>query len=143
MRKTNRVLIVMLLIASFISTPIAMAAAPHSPQSNAYISSFASKVSATGNGQIKIEFETGGTGTMGTIGASVIKVYNQNGWVYTFNMSNLAYTSKMVGNNTTSFYGSVTYDGVSGNTYYAVVTHYAAKEGGSGTEVYTTNSVVA
>lgn len=35
------------------------------------------------------------------------------------------------------------YQGVEGNTYNALVTHYAAKGTGSGTENYTTNSVVA
>ena len=55
----------------------------------------------------------------------------------------ITYTSQMIGTKSTHFYGSVTYQGVEGNTYYATVTHYAAKGSGSGTEDLTSNSVVA
>lgn len=142
MKKTVRILLLMVLIISIMSTSVAMAYAL-TPRSNAYVSSFDNEITAIGDGKVKIEFETWGTGTMDKIGASTIKVYDQNGWVYSFFMSNPAYTSQMIGTKTTRFYGSVTYQGVEGNTYYATVTHYAAKGTGSGTEDYTTNSVVA
>ena len=143
MRRTIKVLIVTLLIVAVISPTVAMAATPQLPTSNAYISSFDNKMTATGGGQIKIEFETWGMGTVDKLGVSVISVYNQNGWVYTFSMSNPAYTDKMIGYDKLVFYGSVTYNGNAGDTYYAIVTHYAAKGTGSGTEILTTNSVVA
>lgn len=143
MKKILSFLCVVILITSIAAPPVALATMELSPMSNSYISDFTSNISALGNGKVKIEFTTTGTKSMDTIGASVIKVYDQNGWVYTFDKSNTAYTSKMVGNNTFAFTGSVTYDGQSGDTYYAIVTHYAAKGSGSGTENYTTNSVVA
>lgn len=142
MKKTMRTLLLMILIISIMSTSVVMAYAV-TPRSNAYVSSFDNEITAIGDGKVKIEFETWGTGTMDKIGASTIKVYDQDGWVYSFFMSNSAYTSQMIGTKTTHFYGSVTYQGVEGNTYHATVTHYAAKDGGSGTENYTTNSVVA
>lgn len=142
MKKTVRILLLMVLIISIMSTSVAMAYAL-TPRSNAYVSSFDNEITAIGDGKVKIEFETWGTGTMDKIGASTIKVYDQNGWVYSFFMSNPAYTSQMIGTKSTHYYGSVTYQGVEGNTYYATVTHYAAKGTGSGTEDYTTNSVVA
>lgn len=142
MKKTARTLLLMVLIISIMSTSFVMAYAA-TPRSNAYVSSFDNKISALGDGKIKIEFDTWGTGTMDKIGASVIKLYDQNGLVYTFKMSDSAYTSQMIGTKLTHYYGSVTYQGVEGNTYNALVTHYAAKGTGSGTENYTTNSVVA
>lgn len=142
MKKAARTLLLMVLIISIMSTSVVMAYAV-TPRSNAYVSSFDNKITAIGNGKVKIEFDTSGTGTMDKIGASTIKVYDQNGWVYSFFMSNSAYTSQMIGTKSTHFYGSVTYQGVEGNTYYATVTHYAAKGSGSGTEDLTTNSVVA
>lgn len=142
MKKTTRTLLLMVLIISIMSTSFVMAYAV-TPRSNAYVSSFDNKVSSIGDGKIKIEFETWGTGTMDKIGASTIKVYDQNGWVYSFFMSNPAYTSQMIGTKSTHYYGSVIYQGVEGNTYHATVTHYAAKGSGSGTEDLTSNSVVA
>lgn len=143
MKKTIRTIFLIILTISLMSASVAMAESQPAPQSNAYISSFDNEISALGDGKVKIEFDTFGTGTMDKIGASVIKLYDQNGLVYTFRMSNSAYTSQMIGTKSTHFYGSVTYQGVEGNTYYATVTHYAAKGTGSGTENYTTNSVVA
>lgn len=143
MKKTMRTFLLIILTISLMSTTVAFAESQPAPQSNAYISSFDDKISAIGDGKIKVEFETWGMGTMDKVGASVVKIYDQDGWVYTFNMSNSAYTSQMIGTKTVHFYGSVTYQGVEGNTYYATVTHYAAKGSGSGTENYTTNSVVA
>ena len=142
MKKTTRTLLLMVLIISIMSTSVVMAYAV-TPRSNAYISSFNNEVSAIGDGKIKIEFETRGTGTMDKIGASTIKVYDQNGWVYSFFMSNPAYTSQLIGTKSTHYYGSVIYQGVEGNTYHATVTHYAAKGSGSGTEDLTSNSAVA
>ena len=80
MKKTARTLFLMILIISIMSTSVVMAYAV-TPRSNAYISSFNNEVSAIGDGKIKIEFETRGMGTMDKIGASTIKVYDQNGWV--------------------------------------------------------------
>lgn len=143
MKKTVRTLLTIILIISLVSVPAAMAEAQMAPRSNAYVASFDNRISALGDGKVKIEFETCGTGTMDVIGAYVIKLYDQNCLVYTLKMTNSDYTAQMIGTNRTHFYGSVTYNGVSGNTYNAVVTHYAAKNGGTGTENYTTNSVVA
>lgn len=143
MKKTMRTFLLIILTISLMSTTVAFAESQLAPQSNAYISSFDDKISAIGDGKIKVEFETWGMGTMDKVGASVVKIYDQDGWVYTFNMSNSAYTSQMIGTKAVHFYGSVTYQGVEGNTYYATVTHYAAKGTGSGTENYTTKSVVA
>ena len=141
MKKFSKLLIILLLIVSVLSSPIAMAATPQFSPTNLYISSYVSKCYAIGNGQVKISFSTAGTDVMDTIGASVIKVYDKNGLVFTFNMSNAAYKSQMLGNDTVAYTGSVIYNGTENNTYYAIVTHYAAKDGGSGTENYTTNSV--
>lgn len=142
MKKIARTLILIVLIISIMSTSVVMAYAV-TPRSNAYVSSFTNEITAIGDGKVKIKFETLGMGTMDKIGASTIKVYDQDGWVYSFFMSNSAYTSQMIGTKTTHFYGSVTYQGVEGNTYYATVTHYAAKGSGSGTEDLNTNAVVA
>lgn len=76
---------------------------------------------------------------MTSIGASCIKIYTSDGTLVKTFWS--AYNPSMLGSNTYSYTGSVSYDGVDGTTYYAEITGYASYGGGSGTETYTTVSL--
>lgn len=143
MKKTISFLCVVVLMMHIVAIPTALASTTPLPISNQYIGSFNGCTSALGDGKIEVRFETIGTDMMDSIGASTVEIYNMDGLVYTFNMSNATHTSQMIGHDAIGFAGSVTYSGISGEVYYAIVTHYAAKGNGSGTERYTTNLVIA
>ena len=71
---------------------------------------------------------------MDKIGASAISVYENGQFRKAFFYTNPLYTATMMGTNDYDFYGYVTYAGTKGNTYRALITFYAEKDGGSGVE---------
>ncbi len=112
-------------------------------QSNKYISRYGSQITAIGNGKVRVDFNTVGTGMLDTVGAQYIRIYENGYLVKTYSFINPLYTSFLVGTNTWLFYGGIDYQGTAGNTYYAVIVHYGAKSGGSGVEGSITSSVIA
>ena len=108
------------------------------PYSNAYISSITGALSKSGD-TLYVTFTTHGTRIMTSVGASCIKIYTSDGTLVKTLWS--AYNPSMLGSNTYSYTGTVSYDGTDGTTYYAVITGYASYGGGSGTETYTTASL--
>lgn len=101
-------------------------------ESNAYIESYSAQITLKGNGKIRVDFGTHGTGTMDVIGAETILLYENGSLVRTYSKDNLLYSSMLVGTNRWYFYGGVDYNGVAGRTYYAEVKHYAEDSTGSG-----------
>lgn len=101
----------------------------------------ASAYTGSRSGQIDIEFRVLANGTMKTIGASKIAIYKSNGQyvttIYGSVSNGFLATSK-------STYGyTYTYPGVSGTSYYAVVTVYAYDGSGSDSQEIKTNTVRA
>ena len=123
-----------------LSVPAAAAAAvpdPAQPQSDAYIHGYFATIGSPSKGTMTVSFSTIGTGTMSTIGTTKIYVYKWNSAipVATFTSGT---TPSMLGYNTIAHGGSYSCSGISGEKYYAVVYCYAARNGGSSTQKYTT-----
>ena len=130
MKRILRIAICLVLVFSLIGTVVAYALT----ESNAYISSIGGAVSVANDGTVTVNFGTHGTGCMDKIGASAISIYENGAHRKTFFYTNPLYTATMMGTNDYDFYGYVTYAGTKGNTYQALITHYAEKDGGCGTE---------
>ena len=139
MKRTFLVILCVALLFSLSCAPYAYAATV----SNKYISSYSGAITLEGNGRIKINFSTFGTDYMDDIGASSIILYENGTVVKSYSGWNPTYSSTMFGHNRWFFYGYVYYDGNVGDTYYAVIIHYAGDSSGHGTEGLQTSSVVA
>lgn len=137
-RSIRIIAFVMLFVVAF---PIQVFAAPPAvsePQANAYIHSCSAHASNKGNGKIVVSFTITGTNTMTDIGAKYIYIYDT---MYTNPVATYSYRSypSMMGHNRVGWGSSITHYGTAGHTYYALVAFYGARNGGSGTEFYTTN----
>lgn len=130
MKRTLRIAICLVLVLSLIGTVVAYA----QTESNAYISSFGGAVSVANDGTVTVNFGTHGTDLMDKIGAYAISIYENGQFRKTYFATNPLYTATMMGTDDYDFYGYVTYAGTKGNTYQALITHYAEKDGGSGME---------
>lgn len=132
-----------LLVFILLLSSVSMAAAPEfdHTQESAYIINKSGSVVPTGNGYMTIQFSILGTGIMEMIGALHISLYKSNGTlVKSYDYWNY---SSMMGYNDYVHYGTVSYHGVSGQSYYAVITFYARNSSGSGNRIYTTATVTA
>ena len=114
----------------------AYAAAPNNsaaPQANSYIWKTTVGIIALGGGKIEVDFSVTAAGKpMPDIGATHVQIYTENGkCVKTYTYTNSGY-GYMIGHNKFSHTAGVTYQGVSGQRYYAVVTFFAGTLGGSG-----------
>ena len=138
MRKTISGVLCALIIIVNCSVP-----AHASMESNAYISRFGGQITAQGNGVVRVDFNTWGTGMMDKIGAQFIRIYEDGQLVKTFSCYNPLYSASMIKTNYWFFYGGVDYQGTAGKTYYAEIVHYGEKNGGSDTQVLQTGSTIA
>lgn len=130
--------LVMILVISLSSVACATPKEEITPYTNAYIESLTGALSKSGD-TLYVTFTTHGTGIMTSIGASCVKIYTSGGSLVKTFWS--AYNPSMLGSNTSSYTSTLSYDGTDGTTYYAVITGYASKSGGSGTETYTTKTL--
>ena len=131
------------LLVSILLTTAGFAYVPEPDEINAslYIAERSASCSATGNGRVKVSFELFGTGVMSMIGSTTVKVYQSNGTcVATYTYHN--YPS-MMSYNTVYHSSSITYYGVSGQSYYAKVTVCAYNSTGGDVRIITTNTVTA
>jgi hypothetical protein len=101
-------------------------------------------LNADGGGNVSVWFSVTGTRTMDEIGATHIRLFERSGSTWSLVKTyNLATYTDMLGYNR-SFYGShVTYAGVSGRSYYAVVFLWAGLNGQGDSRERTTSIVVA
>lgn len=129
----------LILIAATLFSTFAFAA---EPRASAYIANRSASITAQGGGTIKITFTITATGTMTMLGAQTIDLYDSDGYVTTFRYTNPTY-AHMMGYSDYYYGNSITYDGTSGETYYAVVSFYAGNSSGSDAKLYTTYSVTA
>lgn len=133
-RSIMRVMSTILVLTMCISTMVIAAEA----RSSDYIVSRYASVTGTGGGKITVNFDITATGRMTTIGATKIEIKSSSGsTLKTYKCTDTGY-EYMMGSNRTVYSGSVTYQAVSGNSYYAVVYFKAGNSSGSDTGTYTT-----
>ena len=123
-----------LIIIAMISTT-AFAAAPDTPaepQSNSYIWTTTVGIVPLGSGKIEVDFSVTAMGKMTDVGATRVTIYNESGKsvaIYRYTDPGYGY---MMGHNRFTQTASVTYQGVSGQRYYAIVSFYAGNLNGAG-----------
>lgn len=139
--KMKRFLSAILVLTLIFSMCSAAFAEEITPRANPYINSKSGSIACAGSGKININFRVNASDVMTTLGASKIELYKADGtWLKTFYSSAFA---NMLGANTYTYASSVSYNGVSGESYYAVITFYASCDRGSSTATYTTNTTKA
>ena len=111
-------------------------------RSSAYLSSYTARVQPLSDGEITVVVDVRGVGSMSEIGASEIHIYESTDnstfeWVESYYSDDYP---EMLGSGSFYYDSPVTYEGVVGRYYKAMVTFYAAKNGGSDTAQYTTVS---
>lgn len=108
-----------------------------------YITGYNAIISPAGDGDITVECSVIGTGRMKTIGIQSVKIYNVNGTnVATYSHTTPGY-EYLMGSDTGFKSASITHSGISGRSYYAVVTFYASDGSGSDSKSYTTVTITA
>ena len=126
-------LIVIMLFAN-IAIPIASARASH------YIHSYSSNISAGTNGNVTVSFSITGTGRMTSIGSTRIEIRENGTLVATYIHTT---TDGMMGSNAVIHSGTVTYKGVAGRSYSAIVSFRAGNNTGWDDRAMQTNTVIA
>ena len=139
---TALVLVLMTVFSIPAAAAVASVPSPAQPQSDAYIAAYYAAISSQSKGTITVDFSTTGTSPMDTIGATSIVVYKWNSTQPVASLSS-SYTASMLGHYRTTYGNSYTFTVTPGEEYYAVVSCYAAKDGGSSTRKYTTGYATA
>jgi len=101
------------------------------------IDSYYIDVYESDDGQIAIEFDVIGSGTMDYIGAESIAVYYKDGTRWIFLDENTRDNSGMSRSNTYSFTNTIYYDGDSGYDYKVVVEIFAENDEGYDSRIKT------
>ena len=134
MKKILKSCSICLVIIAMISTT-AFAAAPTDPvdpQSNSYILITTVGIVPLGSGKIEVDFSLTAMGKMTDLGATRVTIYDESGKsvkIYRYTDPGYDY---MIGHNKATHTATVTYQGVSGQSYYAIVTFYAGNLNGAG-----------
>lgn len=111
------------------------------PAASAYINGVWAQAIGS-NGTVKVNFSISATGTMTSLGATKIQIWNSGGTVSkTFYP---ATTGGMTGYNRSSYASAVTwYNATPGSKYYAVVYYSASNSSGHDTATYITTYTYA
>lgn len=145
MKKFSKVIAAMLACIFLLSTT-AFAAETHNARSSAYIFNTYAEMTAGRSGKLTISFSVTGMDVMSQLGASTIKLYEDNGTsvelVKTYRYTDLGY-SAMMGYNKIQHSGTVSYSGTIGYKYYAEVYLTAKDSTGSDTVTELTSTVTA
>lgn len=105
-----------------------------------YLAEYGAALIATENkGQYDIFFDITATRTSDSLGVSQIKIYKSNGTYVTTIKGTVA--NGLIIEDDCSHTGVYTRYGVSGNSYYAEVTFFAERGGGSDSRTITTNTI--
>lgn len=130
-KRAIRLSIIILVLTLLLST-VAFA----TMEASQYLSYYSAYITRTGN-TVKIHFDVQGTRIMDSIGATEIYLYERanssSSWtlVQTYLSSDPAYASAMIDSNASFKDDYVSYSGNSSYQYFAYVTVYAEKDGGS------------
>lgn len=114
-----------------------------SPRASLYLNSYgAALYQGTRSGRIRVDFTVVATQISDLVGVSQIAIIevDSNDCVATIKGS---VANGLLHENSRGTMGSYTYYGKPGVTYYAVLTMYAEKDGGSDFRMYTTNNITA
>ncbi len=137
MRKRVLTSAISLILICALFTSFALAA---TLRASKYISSYNAVIYSSDN-EITVDCSITGTGRMKTLGIKSVKIYTSSGT----NVATYSYTTDgyeyLMGSDTGRKTASVTYTGVSGRTYYAVVTFYASDGSGSDSRTHTTKTI--
>ena len=110
----------------------AFAAQPAEPQSNSYIWKTTVSPVALGSGVVEFDCAITGTGRMDKIGISRITFYRADGT----RLESHSYTEPgyeyLMGYNSGCHVAAIPFQGVAGESYYAIVGFYAGKGNGAG-----------
>ncbi len=134
--KVRSVLTVMFAVCILCSTIIVPAEARASER----ILNYNASASSAGGGRINISFRVTGTAIMQELGVSAINIYEEKSDGSSLFVKK--YT-KMTETKTSYVSKSVTWQGVSGHTYFATVVFYARNASGDETKIFTTNPIRA
>ena len=142
MKKIFSILCAVLIIATL---PVTACATEIAPRASEYFGYTAVQARAAGNGKVRIEIDINATHMMDEVGASYVIIYKELSYgsyqkVYTFSKDT---TSGMIVEDSFFAYVDVTYQGVPGERYYAMVGCYAKDGNGSETLFFDTNIVTA
>lgn len=145
MKKLIIKIVTLVLVMCTILSGNAFAAEPveMEPYANAFITSNSAEIIPTGGGDFYVQILIRGKYTMSQIGATRIKVFDEDG-VEAFNVS---YTtsgySHIMAYNKSSHVTTASFSGDAGERYYAVVYFYVycTNPAGAGSDVYTTTTV--
>lgn len=133
-KKALRVVSLVLVAAALLTNTVFAAESRESK----YISNYYGETVQLGDGLIKVTFDITGTGTMPTIGATKIDIYSlSEGKVATFEYTDEGY-EYLMGSNTFYYFNFVTYQGVPGEKYFAIIKYYVGNATGGDTATYTT-----
>lgn len=136
-KKTCLLLLALLLSVTVITPPVFA-----SITASDYINSYSTSLhQGNYNGQLKIEYDIIGKGTMDTIGVSKIVVYKADGTKVRTIWGSVV--NGLLEQNTFSADGSYYFSVVAGLSYYCHVTFYSGKNGGYDTRTVQTGTVVA
>lgn len=145
MKKFFKVIAAMLACIFLLSTT-AFAAETRNARSSAYIFNTYAEMTAGRSGKLTISFSVAGMDVMSQIGASTIKIYEDDGkstsLVATYRYTDTGY-SNMMGYNKIQYSGTVSYTGTIGYKYYAEVYLTAKDSTGSDTITEPTSTVTA
>ena len=124
-------------IFTFLLNTAAFAATMADP----FISSMSGGITSEGNGQIKITFSVRAKNVMSTLGTTSIAIYKSDG-SYVTTLYSSSYPN-MLTTNARSYSSNVSYNGISGQNYYAIITFYASTGSSSSSPIYTTTNCTA
>jgi len=136
-KRMKHTLVVMMVLAVMLNTVVFAL-----EDASAYIAGKGGGITALGGGNMRITFDVTATGMMDTLGASSIHIHRDSDDEL---MGTIRYTdpgfSNMMTTNNYSYVSSVNWQGVSGETYYAVITFYAQNDTGDDYRGFATTSV--
>lgn len=128
-----------------VTLPVTACATEVTPRASEYFGFTDVRAYAKGNGRILIEIDIDATHMMDEVGASYVIIYKELSSgsyqkVYTFSKDT---TPGMIVEDSFFGYVDVTYQGIPGERYYAMVGCYAKDSNGSETLFFDTNIVTA
>lgn len=139
--KTRFLAIIMAVVFLFPCYQVVNAASVQ-PYASQYLSNYIAVLTAgNSSGKVNIAFSVGGTTGTTTVGVQKAMIYKSNGSYVTTVYGST--TNGLLRTSTSYHSGTYTYSGVSGTSYYAVITVYAGNSSGSDTRTVTTNTVKA
>ena len=136
--KIYHLISLILVIAALLSiSSFAAYIPPDSPDASAYISSYSVRILNGGSGELKVDFDVTGTGTMTKIGATCIKIYKSNGSYVATIWNTDSGRNGMLGSNK-AYHSDVETYTVTPGSYYVKVSIYAKNSSGSDAITVTT-----